>query len=73
MTPRRVTLHATKGEGTYPVGTRVYYGQRFSAAIFEHVQIVDLPKSHEDWLWIIEHLMPRLAPGATLQMPGAIK
>lgn len=65
MNPRRVTLHRAKGDNAYPSGAQIYYGQRFTAAIFEHVEIVDPPQTREDWQWIQEHLVPRLAPGAT--------
>ena len=65
MTPGRVTLHRATGGPIYPIGTRICYGQLFTAAIFEHVEIVDPPKYAGDWQWIQEHLVPRLAPGAT--------
>ncbi|MBF6671549.1 hypothetical protein [Glutamicibacter sp. FBE19] len=71
MKPRKVTLHSDKGKDLYPSGTRIHYGQRFSGAIFDHVAIVDLPSEPSDFEWMAVHLMPRLAPSATIQMPGA--
>lgn len=66
MTPSRVTLHQPK-PGTLCDGAvpRIYYGQAFTGRTFEHVEFVDPPISAADWQWLQEHLVPRLAPGAT--------
>lgn len=65
---RRVKVyHPTRDTRAGSNGT-VYYGQRFSGAIFDHIELVDPPRDIIDHKWIFEHLLTRIAPGGKLRL-----
>lgn len=68
--PRRVKVYQPNADARHgsPHGVEVYYGQRFSGAIFDHIELVDPPKTAADLAWIREHLMVRIAPGGKLRL-----
>ena len=70
MSARRVKLYEKQPGDTYGHDAKVYYGQRFSGAIFDHVEIIDHPQSISDLEWIEEHLKTRIAPGGTITHEG---
>ncbi|KAA0979901.1 hypothetical protein FQ154_01710 [Paeniglutamicibacter gangotriensis] len=65
---RRVKVyHPTRDTRAGTNGT-VYYGQRFSAAIFDHIEFVDPPRGEYDQQWIRDHLMTRIAPAGKVRL-----
>lgn len=66
MRARRVNVHHPTPETRVGTDDKVYYGQTFSGAIFDHIEFVDEPRSQTDRQWIHEHLMTRASPECIL-------
>lgn len=66
--PRRVKVRHKQPGDNYEDRNKIYYGQRFSGAIFDHIELVDPPKTEAGNVWIREHLMTRIAPGGKLRL-----